>query len=168
MQVRGGMVRHVVVDTDLGYDAIMKEIEILSESTLLVGIQEKAKTKSQSKGGRSQKAGDSVAEYAAKNEFGDSKTPERSFIRSSFDQNINRIENITADQYGKVIDRQMSLQNALGNIGQVMVGLIKTKIRSIQSPPNSPATIAIKKSSKPLIDFGQMFASVTYAIRTKK
>jgi HK97 gp10 family phage protein len=162
------MARPVVVDIDLGYDAILQEIEELSKTSLLVGIQEKAKTLSQSKNGRQQTPGLSVAEYAAKNEFGTNKIPERSFIRTAFDENIGQIENIAADQYGKIIDGDIAIRQGLGIIGQVITALIQRKIQEIRFPPNSPATIAMKGSSKPLIDFGQMVKSVTYAIRTRK
>lgn len=162
------MARPVVVDIDLGFNAIMQEIEELSKTSLLVGIQEKAKTVSQTKNGRSQKPGLSVAEYAAKNEFGTNKIPQRSFMRTAFDENIDKIEEVTADQYGKIIDGTIAIAQGLGIIGQVMTALIQRKIQAIQFPPNSPATIAMKGSSKPLIDFGQMVKSVTYAIRTRK
>lgn len=162
------MVRPVVVDIDLGYKAIFQEIEELSKKSLLVGIQEKARTVAQSKGGRKQKAGLSVAEYAADNEFGTNLIPQRSFMRTAFDENIDRIENIAAIQYGKIIDGSISLAQGLGIVGQVITGMIQRKIREIRFPPNSPKTIALKGSSKPLIDFGQMVKSVTYAIRTKK
>ncbi len=162
------MARPVVVDIDLGYDAILQEIEKLSKTTLLVGIQEKAKTQSQTKNGRTQKPGLSVAEYAAKNEFGTNKIPQRSFMRTAFDENLATIERVAADQYGKIIDGSIKIEQGLGIIGQVVTALIQRKIQAIQFPPNSPATIAIKGSSKPLIDFGQMVKSVTYAIRTRK
>lgn len=162
------MARPVVLDIDLGYNQILEEIEQLQKSSLLVGIQEKAKTVAQTKNGRSQKVGLSVAEYAAKNEFGDGKIPERSFMRTAFDENIALIERATADQYGKIIDGNITLTRGLNVIGQIIAGLIQTKIRAIIFPPNSPSTIAAKGSSKPLIDFGQMIKSVTYAIRTRK
>lgn len=162
------MARPVVVDTDLGYNSIMKEIESMSETFLLIGIQESAKTTSQSKNGRRQKPGDSVATYAAKNEFGTREIPQRSFMRTAFDENINSIENAVEIQYGKVIDGTISLNEALGVLGLGISDLIKKKIRSIHFPPNSKSTIERKGSSKPLIDFGQMIASVTWAIRTRK
>lgn len=168
MLVRGGMVRPVVVDIDLGYNALIAELEELSKSALLVGIQEQAKTVSQSKNGRNQKPGLSVAEYAAKNEFGTKDIPERSFMRTAFDDNITAISNIVYNQIVEVIDGKSTIQQAYGIVGQVIVGLIQRKIRAIVLPPNSPKTIAAKGSSKPLIDFGQMIASVTYAVRRNR
>jgi hypothetical protein len=44
---------------------------------------------------------------------------------------------------------------------------VQKKIRQITIPPNSPRTIAEKKSSKPLIDFGQMVQSVTFKVNLK-
>lgn len=162
------MAQRVVVDTDLGFNEIMREIEEFSKTQLLVGIQEQAKTHTQVKNGRTQKPGLSVAEYAAKNEFGTDKIPQRSFMRTAFDENLNQIEIVIQEQFGAVIDGFQSVENAYGNVGQEVVGLIKTKIRTITFPPNSPTTIAMKGSSKPLIDFGQMLASVTYAVRTRR
>lgn len=168
MWVRLGMVQRVVQDMDLGWDRIIAELDALTSKELLVGIQEGAKTKYQYKKGREQDPGVSVAEYAAKNEFGTKTIPQRSFIRTAFDENIDRIESVTAKQYGEVIDGKKTLKDALGIIGQVVIGLIQRKIRAIIFPPNSRETIARKGSSKPLIDFGQMMKSVTYAIRTRK
>lgn len=167
MDFRGGMAQRVVVDRDLGFRAILDEIEALSNSTLLVGIQEEAKTHVQNLNGRTQIAGESVAEYAAKNEFGSGNIPQRSFMRTAFDENLTRIEAITAIQYGKILDQDIGVRQGIGIIGQAITGMIKIKIRQIVSPPNSAYTIAKKGSSKPLIDFGQMFGSITYVVKTR-
>lgn len=143
----------------------MKEILETERKQILIGIQEGSKTHFQSKRGRNQQAGQSIAQYAAENEFGTDKIPERSFMRSTFDENINLIEELVLDQLGLVVDQVQTLTVAYNRIGQGIQGLIQTKIREIRSPPNSPVTIAIKKSINPLIDFGQMIAAVRYAIK---
>lgn len=157
-----------VVDRDLGFRRIVGEIIEDPRWSLLVGIQESAKVKPEIKGDRKSDSGASVAQYAAYNEFGTEKIPERSFMRTAFDENINRIESILNFQYGKFIDGEQSLRQALGLTGTAIVGMIQIKIRQIHNPPNSPETIARKGSSKPLIDFGQMVRSVTYAIRQNR
>jgi hypothetical protein len=43
-----------------------------------------------------------------------------------------------------------------------MQKLIRAKIREGKFAKNAPLTIAIKKSSKPLADYGDLFAAVTY------
>jgi hypothetical protein len=81
-------------------------------------------------------------------------------MRTSFDENLSKINKLINLQYQAVQDGKKNADQALTAVGVVMVGLIQQKIRSIVSPPNSPRTIAIKGSSKPLIDFGQMIQSV--------
>ena len=101
-----------------------------------------------------------MPEIAAANEFGTETIPARPFMSTSFDENRQRIYNLTQREYGRILDGKTNVAKSLGIIGLFMVGLIQKKIRAIQFPPNSPRTIAIKKSSKPLIDFGQMIQSV--------
>lgn len=162
------MARPVVADIDLGYKEIMKEIRKLSKLELLVGVQEGTVTSREVRGHHTRDAGVNVAQYAAENEFGTRETPQRSFMRSSFDENLPKIEEYVARQYGKVIDGTEKARVATGLIGQVLTAMIQRKIRQITFPPNSALTIARKGSSKPLIDFGQMIASIRYAIRTRK
>lgn len=153
-----------VVDIDLGYNAIMAEVARFRGSQILVGFQAGTVTRSQTKDGRVKDAGLNMAGIAAQNEFGTTEIPARPFMRTSFDQNINRINRTIQNQYERVLEGETTAQRALGLIGQFVTGLIQQRIRAITSPPNSPRTIAIKKSSKPLIDFGQMVRSVTYKV----
>ena len=162
------MARRVVVDRDFGFDKTIKQLVDIKKKEVVIGFQESALTTSQTKGDRTQKAGVSVAEYAAYNEFGTEKIPQRSFMRTAYDENIRSIETLINIQYGRVVDGSTTIDKALSLVGQAMQAYIQKKIRSITYPPNSPATIKIKGSSKPLIDFGQMVNSVTYAIRTMK
>ena len=54
--------------------------------------------------------------------------------------------------------------DVLDLVGRVAAADIKTTISSIYSPPNSPVTIKLKGSSKPLIDTGFMLASVQNSV----
>ncbi len=163
------MARHVVVkDIDLGLKKIVLEMEQLGKAEILIGIQEGSKTTLDYVRGRKSIPNLNIASYAAKNEFGTPEIPERSFMRSTFDQNIQAIENFVERRYAEIIDQQLSVSQGLGQIGKFLEGAVKDKIREIRTPPNSPRTIKIKKSSKPLIDFGQMFSSVRYVVRVKK
>lgn len=157
----------VVVDLDLGFGEIIEEIQALNKHSLLVGIQEKTKTKYQPGRKKIQSPGINIANYAAENEFGTDKIPQRSFMRTSFDENIDQIEKLLSKEYGKVIDGQSTLKQALNIVGLAMTGLIQAKIRKITYPPNSTKTIAEKGSSKPLIDFGQMIASIRHVVKKK-
>lgn len=154
-----------IVDKDLGYDRIVQELERFKKSSVQIGFQAGSVTHTQTKGDRVQEPGISMPMIAARNEFGFGNIPARPFMSTSFDENQQRIQRFIISQYNSVVDGVRSADQALGLIGQYMVGLIQRKIRQITTPPNSPVTIAIKGSSKPLIDFGQMIQSVTYVVR---
>lgn len=154
-----------VVDRDLGFAQIISETAKFRNAEILIGFQAGDVTHAQSKRGREKPAGLSMPEIAAQNEFGFGRIPARSFMRTSFDENLTRIYKAITIQYNKIQDGKSNADDALGKIGQFVQGLIQKKIRQITYPPNSPATIAIKGSSKPLIDFGQMIQSVRYKIR---
>jgi len=154
----------VVKDTDLGFNEILRQTEKFAQTSILIGFQEGSTTKTAVKGHREKEGGKSMPEIAFENEFGTKKIPQRSFMRTSFDENIVKIEKFIINQYKKVQDGKIDSDQASGLIGVFMVNSIKRKIRAIKTPPNSPTTIKLKGSSKPLIDFGQMIQSVTYKV----
>lgn len=154
------MARADVRDIDKGWEAIQKEVESFKKASVLIGFQEGEVTKKEVKGQREKEGGLGMPEIAAQNEFGTKLIPARPFMRTSFDENISKINRLINLQYQQVQDGKKNADQALTAIGVVMVGLVQQKIRSIVSPPNSPRTIEIKGSSKPLIDFGQMIQSV--------
>lgn len=154
------MARAVVKDIDRGWQSIEKELVAFRGASVLIGFQEGEVTKKEVKGQREKEGGLSMAQIAASNEFGAKNVPARPFMRTSFDENVSKINKLVNLQYQAVQDGKKSAEKALTAIGVVMVGLIQQKIRAIVSPPNSPRTIGIKGSSKPLIDFGQMIQSV--------
>jgi hypothetical protein len=161
------MRRAVVKDVDLGFAEIQKQIASLDGSYVLVGFQEGTKTKGQVKGQRQKKAGLSMAAIAATNEFGTNRIPARPFMSTSFDENRAKINKAIQGEYAKILDGKSTASKSLGLIGLLGTRLIVQKIRAIISPPNSPITIAIKGSSKPLIDFGQMVQSVRHKVVIK-
>ncbi len=159
------MARPVVSDKDLGFKEILKEINKLTKLEILVGIQEGSITSRESRGNHTRDAGVNIAQYAAENEFGTRETPQRSFMRTSFDENFSKIEAFIMLQYGKVIDGDQTARGAANLIGESMARLIQRKIRAIVFPPNSKLTIARKGSNKPLVDFGAMIEAVRYVIK---
>ena len=97
------------------------------------------------------KDGESIAAYAAANEFGTNKAgrnknvtiPERSFIRSTFDNKKS------IDRVFKNVDRILvpgvNVKKILNNMGLTIKGEIVKKILSNIPPPNKPSTKAQKK-----------------------
>lgn len=158
------MAANRIIDKDLGMKKIQKQIDLMDGSYVLTGYQEGEVTKQQVKGQRTKKGGQSMAQIAFENEFGTSKIPARSFIRSSFDQNRQKINAYIQSRYDLIVEGQQTTKRGLGQIGQFMSGLIVDKIETLRTPPLSRVTIQLKGSDKPLIDFGQMLQSVRYKV----
>ena len=155
---------NAVKDIDKGWQEIEKQVLSYKRSSVLVGFQEGTKTKKEVKGQREKEGGKSMPQIAAENEFGTKTIPARPFMSTSFDENINKIQELITQQYYDVFDGKKTAKQGLDTVGIIFTGMIQQKIRQIIFPPNSPATIAMKGSSKPLIDFGQMIQSVRHKV----
>jgi len=106
-----------------------------------------------------------VAEVASYHEFGRGNNPERSFIRETFD--IKRLEMGMALRplASQVVAGKMTARRALEIIGMKAQSDIQGRIEEGIDPPLKESTIKRKKSSKPLIDTGQLKNSITYEVR---
>lgn len=112
-----------------------------------------------------------VIERATFNNFGTSRIPERPFMQNALRN--GRAENRSAMIQGaKEIVRAAAagkepapvMRRVLRKLGVKVQEDIREEITSLQSPPNAPSTIAQKGSSNPLIDSGEMRASVAFKI----
>lgn len=90
------------------------------------------------------------------------RIPERSFLRSGHDENIDRIMKQTERAICLVLDGKMSVDDMLDLYGQQMATAIKLYMRDLRDPANHPFTIDQKGSSNPLIDTGGMLESITW------
>lgn len=90
------------------------------------------------------------------------KIPERSFIRTGHDKNIDRIIMQTERAIGQVVAGDMSVDDMLDLYGQQMATAIKLYMRNLKTPPNHPYTVEQKGSSNPLIDTGNLLESITW------
>lgn len=160
---RAGVIR----DLDLGMAGAVADVANLANSYVIIGFPDGTVTHDEIKQGRHKKGGLSMAEIAASNEFGTEHIPERSFMRSSFDENQTKIFSILQKEYGRILDGKSTVRRSLDLIGNIVRDMIKVKIRQITQPPNSQRTIDKKGSSKPLIDFGQMINAVQYKVILK-
>lgn len=97
-----------------------------------------------------------VADVATFNEFGTSRIPQRSFIRAWFDENQEFIAETLRSQLKLVIAGKLTAEKAGNRIALACEGSMKQRISRGIPPPNAPATIERKGSSKPLIDTGQL------------
>lgn len=91
------------------------------------------------------------------------KIPERSFIRSTFDEKERDWFRFVARMFKQVLVGKMTVDIMFERLGQRMVADIQKKMRNME-PGNAPLTNRIKKSSKPLINTGRLRQSVTYKV----
>lgn len=114
--------------------------------------------------GTSRSNGRSQGLIAAVHEFGapSRNIPARPFLRPSIIGSKDQIGALNARNLKRIARDQTDVGTALGQLGVFAVGQVKVQIRSGNFAPLSPRTIARKKSSRPLIDSGQLVQSITY------
>lgn len=156
-----------VEDKDLGLNRIIRTLnKDLDGVVVKVGVQAKDKAVRRGKGGSIRNIDQPLAVIAAIHEFGLGDMPQRSFLRSAYDENLPMIDKmIQRVANGAVFG--LGTNAALNQLGNVVQGMVQRKIVDGPFVPNSPATIKRKKSSKPLIDTGHLRQSIRYVIERK-
>nr|DAL24913.1 MAG TPA_asm: virion morphogenesis protein [Caudoviricetes sp.] len=156
-----------VEDKDLGLNRIIRTLnKDLDGVVVKVGVQAKDKAIRRGKGGSIRNTDQPLAVIAAIHEFGLGDMPQRSFLRSAYDENLPMIDKmIQRVANGAVFG--LGTNAALNQLGNVVQGMVQRKIVDGPFVPNSPATIKRKKSSKPLIDTGHLRQSIRYVIERK-
>lgn len=156
-----------VEDKDLGLNRIIRTLnKDLDGVVVKVGVQAKDKAVRRGKGGSIRNTDQPLAVIAAIHEFGLGDMPQRSFLRSAYDENLPMIDKmIQRVANGAVFG--LGTNAALNQFGNVVQGMVQRKIVDGPFVPNSPATIKRKKSSKPLIDTGHLRQSIRYVIERK-
>lgn len=156
-----------VLDKDMGWNKITKEIKHFDNAFVKVGLQGDDIYP---------ETGESVVDVAYFNEFGTSSIPERPFMRQTYDKNLDKLNELTKKLVGDVEDTRVTTEAALGQLGAWYVAKIQDEIVNGNWMPNSPATIAAKERKRqsgnnmeprPLIDTGRMRQSVTYEVIKK-
>lgn len=90
--------------------------------------------------------------------------PERSFVRSTFDEKNDEWMDFLERQIEKLCDLEIDAQTVFKRLGARIAGDIQDKIRDIRTPPNAPLTIENKGSDNPLIDTGGLRMHVTWKL----
>ena len=93
------------------------------------------------------------------------KIPERAFLRRSHDENGEDVLKKCERALGLVISGQMSLEQYMDMVGRNYASMVKTYIRNLKDPPNSPVTIEAKGSDNPLVDTEGLIESISYRIK---
>jgi hypothetical protein len=98
---------------------------------------------------------------AAVHEFGAPKAgiPERSFIRSTSDEERRNWQGILDRGLAKVLSGSASVLSVLFGLGEIGASAVRKKITDISEPPLADSTIERRgESANPLVDTGAMRA----------
>lgn len=161
-----------IIDRDRGFRRIVATFNKQKRgSGVVVGIFEGAKNPDSD-------TPFSVAQYGGVHEFGEPSVniPQRSFMRSTFDEQKRKYVTRVAKLQGKVIDGKIGIRQMLNKLGILVQGDIKKKLTRGPFIPLSPATIESRKfraeaaggskfSTKPLIDTGTLRNSIIFETR---
>ena len=92
--------------------------------------------------------------------------PERAFLRTSFDEEKPKLDQIVQKMLVQVYAGKMTGEQMLNRLGLYLQSKVQEKIRRIKSPPKSPLTLAAQGSrkTKPLLDTGRLLQSITYEV----
>lgn len=103
--------------------------------------------------------------YASANEFGtrDGHVPERSFMRSTVDEQRTSYSGVLASVL-RVADSVSALERGLGRLGLRGVRDVQRKITSNVPPPNAPSTVRRKGSTGTLRDTGRLRQSIDFEV----
>lgn len=133
-----------------------RELQKMTEMEVRVGFQ----------GDEKYEDGTSIAEVAAHNELGSSDTPERPFMRQSFENHESELQ-VACDAANRLVSSGGSADQALQQIGVVAKGLVQEEIVNGDFAPNAESTIRKKGSEQPLIDTGTMRQSVNFVVKRR-
>lgn len=153
--------------------AYEKNLQQFKDSVVKAGVLAKD-------GSQQHSEGMTVFQIGMIHEFGvpEKNIPRRSFIRVPIENNIKEITKLIEHNHKLVSENAMSAKTALDLIGTKAFDTIKESFRKNDWKPNAPITIKGgwmtkngkrffvkgKKSSKPLIDKGQLIGSISYIV----
>lgn len=89
--------------------------------------------------------------------------PERSFVRSTFDEKEETWSEFLKRQLNLVLSGQISVEDMFNRMGAIAAADIQEKMAN-SSPANAGATISAKRSSNPLVDTGGLRQRVTWKV----
>lgn len=141
---------------------VMKRAEQLNRMQLVVGIPNDENSR--------QDSGEITnAELGIIHEFGvpERGIPERSFMRSTASEESENLGRLGNAQVAECLEGNASAHDVFATIGTYLQGKVVEKITDGEFEPNNENTVKSKHSSKPLIDTGQLRASITYEVREK-
>lgn len=154
-----------IIDKDLGMAEIVRGLKDIKGKAVKIGLQG-------SLGNRTHEEAPTltVVDIGTKNEFGDGKVPERSFLRAAYDEYVDIWLEKNKLLMSNITLNRLTMDTALQIMGLQILSDIKNRILKGISPENAPMTKKLKEAKRPtgstlpivpLIDTSQMFNSLT-------
>jgi hypothetical protein len=113
-------------------------------------------------------SGQSILQVAVQNEYGiPGRIPSRPFMQQAAPAIHDMYDKASATCAPAIADGKLTVRKFMKTAGQAAVKIIQDSIDNGNFAPNAPSTIRAKKSSKPLMDSGDMRKYVTFVIREK-
>ena len=93
--------------------------------------------------------------------------PERSYMRSGFDNRVKQVEDKLEWLVDEVINLNITAYDMYNALGAELAGLIQQYLTDVSDPRNHPYTEQEKSSSNPLVDTGRLRQSITWQVVTR-
>lgn len=157
----------VKIDTT-GLDDLLKEFDAVLPS-VKIGVLESA-TPDVDDGDIYTKPTETIAEYAAKNEFGTAQIPSRPFLRNTIKNKSEEWQDVLSKL---LTQKNLDIETALTAIGEAAAADVRDTINAGRFRPNAPLTIQQKREKgrpnpdHPLIDSANMLSSIGYEVIKK-
>lgn len=148
-----------ITDTDKGYRALVKRVFGIGRPTIAVGVLSGQGAEDSHPGEGEEML--TNLEVAIFNEFGTEHIPARSFVRAWYDENEAQLREDLSVLMKRVVLGILTKEQALQQMAVRCVGQIQERIADGIAPPNALSTEIRKRSSTPLIDSGQLRASIS-------
>ena len=148
----------VTEDRDRGEKEIKRAFKKLKGSFVTVGVHD---------GTGEYPNGVAVSQVAFWNEFGTKNIPQRSFIRSTVDENAQLFNSEIKRIQGQVLSLKITPAAGLRKLGRRVQEAIKKKILTGPFEPNAPSTLAGKDGTKPLIDTKLLLRSINFEVNMR-
>jgi hypothetical protein len=163
-----------IIERDLGWKHVKAQSAILAKGPqAVIGIRGEEASAAKQVAEGEPASSMTLAEVATVHEYGSPSAgiPERSFIRSTVDENLPTYRQMLAGLRTKIFDPKsgMEVRQALLILGQKVKLDIQTKIRAGMSPPWADSTREKRIAraggaiiaETPLIDTGQLVGGIT-------
>lgn len=169
-----------VIDVDLGWDKIKKEVSKLNNTSVNIGLFGDGQDPKSNLAYRG-----TIQEYGTpegikvtekmrnflgamgfhlKKETTKITIPPRPFTRNAFDSNRNKFAMYVQQRFALFIDNKISISVFLNSIGTLHIDHIKRSITGGKWKENHSFTIEQKGSTRPLVDNAEMLNGVKYKI----